>query len=130
MIEVGEYGRTNKGKIFIFSWVVDDKGQKVNYILKFVNGGPVKYYLEKGEEIVNHSKNIIDLIEVGDYVNGSKLISIDYAEDEFGNCDKLHFYYHFEDEEKDVNEYYEKLNIKGILTKEQFASMEYKVKEE
>ena len=72
MIEVGEYGRTNKGKIFIFSWVVDDKGQKTNYILKFVNGGPVKYYLDKGEEIVKHSKNIIDLIDVGDILEIEK----------------------------------------------------------
>lgn len=80
-------------------------------------------------EMVKHSSNIIDLIEVGDYVNGSKLILIDYAENEFGNCDKLHFYYHFDDDEKDVNEYYEKLKIKTIVTKEQFANMEYKVEE-
>ena len=114
MIEVGEYIRTKNGQISKnnsnYDWDLSET---------YINDSPV----------VNHSKNIIDLIEEGDYVNGSKLISIDYAEDEFGNCDKLHFYYHFEDEEKDVNEYYEKLNIKGILTKEQFASMEYKVKE-
>ena len=75
--------------------------------------------------IVKHSKNITDLIKVGDYVNGSKLISIDYAEDEFGNCDKLHFYYQFEDDEKDVNEYYEELIIETLVTKEQYKSIEY-----
>lgn len=79
------------------------------------------------KNVVKASYKIINLIEVGDYVNGSKLLSIDYAEDKFGNCDKLHYYYSFEDVDKDVNEYYEKLVIKSIVTKEQFSQMEYKI---
>ena len=113
-----------------------DKGHKVLDVCEFDK--PIYYEYGEGyynlyddeefEEIIKkHSKNIIDLIEVGDYVNGSKLISIDYAEDEFGNCDKLHFYYQFEDSEKDINEYYDKLVIKSIVTKEAFANAEYRV---
>lgn len=81
------------------------------------------------DEILKASYNIIDLLEVGDYVNGSKLLSIDYAEDKDGNCDKLHYYYSFEDDNKDINEYYEELIIKSIVTKKQFESMSYKVGE-
>ncbi len=43
-IEVGEYVRTKKGKIFKY--------------------GKGKAYLGKDNEIAKHSKNIIDLIEV------------------------------------------------------------------
>lgn len=78
-------------------------------------------------DLLKSSYNIIDLIEVGDYVNGSKLLSIDYAYDRECNCDKTHFYYSFENDENDVNEYYENLKIKSIVTKEQFEQMEYKI---
>lgn len=54
MIEIGDYVRTKKGKIFKY--------------------GKGRAYLGKDNEIVKHSKNIIDLIEVGDYVNGHKII--------------------------------------------------------
>ena len=56
------------------------------------------------------SPNIIDLIEVGDYVNGYKVTSKDQFLG-FGN----HDWYMTNDE------------IKSIVTKEQFESMEYKV---
>lgn len=134
-IEVGMYVRIKKGR--------------VNYIRKLleiihnfeefnVYRADKEYfdYKEKDyfdiiypEDIIEASYNIIDLIEVRDYVNDSKLLSIDYAEDEWGNCDKTRFYYSFEDCDKDVNEYNEKLIIKSIVTKEQFESMSYKIGE-
>ena len=68
-------------------------------------------------EIIKHSSNIIDLIEVGDYVNGKKVIS--------------------KWEEPDWREYFIKLdgeetvptmrNIESIVTNEQFESMKYHV---
>ena len=67
-IKVGEYGRTNKGNIFIYANVVDEKGNKLDYIMKLVDGRPIKYYLSKDEQIVKHSFNLIDLIEVKDIV--------------------------------------------------------------
>ena len=67
------------------------------------------------------SPNIIDLIEVGDYVNGKKVIDtftdyiFDYSEEfkviRFSETDILH----------------DKRHIKSIVTKKQFESMEYKV---
>ena len=65
-IEVGEYIRTSAGKIY--------KITNNNYYM------PQYVICEKGivdkENIVNHSKNITDLIEVGDYVNGYKIDEI------------------------------------------------------
>ena len=59
--------------------------------------------------IIKHSKNLIDLIEVGDYVNGSRV-------------DELYDGYVFvENSDCRVKE------IETIVTKEQFKSMEYKV---
>lgn len=67
-----------------------------------------------------HSKNITDLIEVGDYVNGYKVekiedgyIYVDYCWD----CELYTLVTNDSD------------NIKSIVTKEQFANMEYKVEE-
>lgn len=71
--------------------------------------------------IVKHSKNIIDLIEVGDYVNGHLVVDIIGDEDrtEIG-IESDHIIYHYVDDEK----------IKSIVTKEQFAQAEYKIKED
>lgn len=74
---VGKYARTNKGDIFIYANVVDKKGNKLDYIMKLVNGGPIKYYLNKDEKIVKHSKNIIDLIEAGDIVHTRDVLNED-----------------------------------------------------
>ena len=57
MIEVGEYVRTKKGKIFQY--------------------GKGRAYLGKDNEIVKHSKNLIDLIEVGDIVHTRDVLNED-----------------------------------------------------
>ena len=63
-------------------------------------------------EIVKHSPNIIDLIEENDYVNGNKVVSINgvlYVRDEGALSE---------------------IEIKSIVTKEQFNSVMYKVGDE
>ena len=60
--------------------------------------------------IVNHSKNIIDLIEVGDYVNGEKVSEITKNYITVGRIT-----YGI----KDLK------GIKSIVTKEQYKSVEY-----
>lgn len=129
-LEVGMYVRTKRGIKQLYK--IDNNKTKYKYLYKLKKqdgDGCIDCGVLSDEDILKASNNIIDLIEVGDYVNGSKLLSIDYAEDRDGNCDKLHFYYSFENDEKDVNEYYEELNIKSIVTKEQFSSMEYRLGE-
>ena len=90
------------------------------------------YYLDIDEDtqmvwekdtILTSSPNIIDLIEVGDYVNGKKVIDtytdyiFDYTEEfkviRFSETDILH----------------DRKHIETIVTKEQFSCMEYKIGE-
>ena len=70
------------------------------------------------EEIVKHSSNVLDLLEVGDVVtHGEETIFITAFESE----EQLDYF---------INLYkHENLSIKSIVTKEQFALAEYKVKE-
>ena len=72
------------------------------------------------KEIVSHSKNIIDLIEVGDYVNGKKVLRINDYED-FKRAD---FNLDYDDGDAVYNE-----DIKTILTKEQYEQNSYKIGE-
>lgn len=113
MIEVGEYIRDKEGNIT----------KIINTLSLFKD---VELYLgEDGYQysdntIIKHSKNIIDLIEVGDYVNGEKVIYEDTAfnkglaiiDKEYG----LLF----------LNEF-EIKDIKTILTKESYMANCYKV---
>ena len=71
----------------------------------FLNTVPYVY-----GKILKHSENIIDLIEVGDYVNSELITQAKY--DLFINSD--------------FKEKYAK-NIKSIVTKEQFEIIKYKV---
>ena len=128
-IKVGEYGRTNKGNIFIYANVVDEKGNKLDYIMKLVDGRPIKYYLSKDEQIVKHSFNIIDLIEVGDYVNGKRVsmlkgeVNLSDIDNENDFCytnysDEYGKWYGFREDE-----------VKSILTHEQFEANCYKIEQ-
>lgn len=124
-IEVGEYGRTNFGKIIKFAWLEDSKGETIKNKVILINGNKVSndfYYFHKEENIVKHSKQLIDLIEVGDFVNGYKVISVDYdVMNDTTECIEL-----------DLNSNYQYnfisiRQIKTILTKEQYMPNCYKV---
>lgn len=66
------------------------------------------------------SHNIIDLIELGDYVNGYPVIEIDLENDEVA-IDKI-------DDVQDWGAtYIESDFIENVVTKEQFESVSYKV---
>ena len=114
-IEVGEYVRTKSGIIFKFEWF-----EKNDYCPNFELGEKGKSFEFEDEEelkefmdndIVKHSKNIKDLIEEGDYVNGHKVIFVGENEIQL-TTDIFNL---------DV------LQIKTIVTKEQFARVEYKI---
>lgn len=113
-IEVNKYVRTKKGFIakvseiesgYIFS---DDT---IDMVYEECRG-----YVEE-KEISNHSKNIIDLIEVGDYVNGYLVTYVDKFSNQLDILDGR-FEYPSTIDSKD---------IKSIVTKEQFKSIEYEV---
>lgn len=104
-IEIGEYVRTKKGKIFKY--------------------GKGRAYLGKDNEIVNHSKNIIDLIEEGDYVNEQKVLCLKKNND---NCrDDIGTSYI---EGIDIYLGYDESDIKTILTHEQYERNCYRLEEE
>lgn len=106
--EVGEYYRTKNGEILKIV-DLDEYGFLVD-----------KFYYQ----IVKHSKNIIDLIEVGDYVNG-KLI------EEIANIQgKTCLFYDLELPMEVGLHFYSEQDVKTIVTHEQFSSIEYKVEEE
>lgn len=66
-IEVGEYGRTNFGKIIKFAWLEDSEGKTIKNKVILINGNKVSndfYYFHKEENIVKHSKQLTELIEV------------------------------------------------------------------
>ena len=69
------------------------------------------------ENVVKASYDIIDLIEVGDYVNGCLVIKDIKGE------------LRFIDNEYRIMRYVENNEIKSIVTKEQFESMSYRIGE-
>lgn len=119
-IEVGEYIRTNKGNI----------GKIVEIRLGFNKDTQLYqdiYILDNGlwtvlDYIVKHSKQLIDIIEVGDLVNGYKVINVINE----GPCPSGK--YVDMDSSKDSSEctLWEE-DIETILTKESYMANCYKV---
>lgn len=114
-IEVGEYVRTDYGEIHKVVHVVEDDGDWDYY----------RYENTMGDfqmSIVKHSKNLIDLIECGDFINGYKVISVDYdVMNDTTECIEL-----------DLNSNYQYnfisiRQIQTILTKESYMTNCYKV---
>lgn len=77
------------------------------------------FYINK-DTIKKASYSIIDILEVGDYVNGDK---IEYIDDCKG--DMRQFYYDYENPNDDVGHWQEE--IKSVITHEQMEQMAYKV---
>lgn len=133
MIEVGEYVRTNYGLI-----------EKIKTINKFgivtnhdnkedTISGDINYYTENGleinaEEIMKRSKDIIHLIEAGDYVNGNKVVQT-YKDSKKQDEIYLEVVVSSIMIKEPLTDYIEENRIKTILTKEQYERNCYKVEE-
>ena len=126
-LEVGMYARTNDGYIARLK-KINKTDRYIEY--EFDNKIGFDYdgffssiveYCNDDIEIIKASHNIIDLIEVGDYVNGYKVSFKGDDYQPFVQCD-------YPVEEGTTNHYrfYEEA-IYSIVTKEQFESMSYKV---
>lgn len=113
-IQVGDYVRTYKGKIYKVTNV---------YVLKITCGHTSLRY----NDITKHSSDIIDLIEEGDYVNGYEVHEFD---DEEGNL-YLGFSIYDDALMDCITEVrpLSTVDIKSIVTKEQFESMKYVIGE-
>ena len=122
-MKVGDYVRTKSGYIDKIININDFREPSMKYALEQPSWNDDVVFIGE-EKIKKSSTNIIDLIEVGDYVNGMLVIEetpkdkrkkqqiiVDSTAFEWGT-------------ERLFNE-----DIKSIVTKEQFESMEYKVGE-
>jgi len=119
-IEVNEYVRTKDGIIDKVIIEYDGKCNNPNCNEKHISC-KYNYYNEK--DIVNHSKQLIDLIEVGDYVNGREVKHIAMFEG-FPDYPKLIF---VDETHLIPDDTCEKEDIKTILTKEIYMANCYKV---
>ena len=125
ILEVGRYVRTKDGNIGKITEIIDDDIIVTDY--EFDKEYPELKYTFDRCEALKSSPNIIDLIEVGDYVNGYKIELItndpfisgqtnlwtnqDYYDNVFGTTSKIKI--------KDNN-------IKEILTHEQYENNCYR----
>ena len=106
MLKENEYIRTDLGNILKYT------GKEKEFIDKHLSISNKKD-IEFLGTIVKHSKNIIDLIEVGDYVNGERILDI--------TGDYMHT------NETNHNKFYLEKHIKIILTKELYQANCYTV---
>lgn len=77
------------------------------------------------ENVIKASYNIIDLIEVGDYVNGKKIVDVGCLTNGPREGTKVIDYYIT----PSAVSYLENEDIKSVVTKEQFENMEYRIGE-
>lgn len=130
-MKVGEYARyrklnfNNKSDVRIAkitdimkdTGYYDESGKNLEFVFFDDKNGEYK------NRIIKSSPNIIDLIKIGDYVNGIKITSI--SDDNKG---KYVFGYGKEGMEGEMWFYND--DIKSIVTKEQFESMQYNLESE
>ena len=111
-MKVNDYVRTKSGLIgkIMGSNAYDEN--KISILIDDTKDIKITPVIDK-EQIIKSSPNIIDLIEVGDYVNGFYVLGV-YQEPKYLITDDCSLY------EED---------IKSIVTREMFESMEYKVGE-
>ena len=121
-LEVGMYVRTKDGYIAKCIYYDNELGNFYGFdsvVRKSFSDTYDFIYCNEEKYITKTSHNIIDLIEVGDYVNGEKVYYC-YCADE----DSSGLYINMSKARIWLNK---PSQIKSIVTKEQFFSMEYKV---
>lgn len=127
-LKEGMYVRTKKGniaKILGVDYLLDDNGCELNnieaiYLDKMVDEIGKDIYAGCVSQVFKEcraSDNLIDLIEVGDYVNGSPVCDI--KQDENGKT------WVYTDSEYRYG--YLKEEIKSVVTKEMFYLVKYEV---
>ena len=133
-LEVGMYVRTENGIIEKINQIYDRHATDNTVVWLNGYGDGRSVFVDDFEEVKYQSinargfikkepsNNIIDLIEVGDYVNGYKVYEVKEE------CVMIGFKCTILDEDYVTQTVY-KNEIKSIVTKEQFKQMQYKVGE-
>ena len=112
-LKPNDYFKANTGEIYKSMNVSPIPNGKIHY----ANG---EYSWVSESAVVNFSPNIIDLIEVGDYVNGFKVLEV------FKNDIAGESLIAFENHNNILSSIYDD-EIKSIVTKESFQNAEYRV---
>lgn len=125
-LEEGMYVRTKEGEISKIKWITVQRWEGLDNTIEASFMLENKENIEYPRDNFKASHSLIDLIEVGDYVNGHEVIEVGieeegyrYVELDFDkNCDELHW-----------GEYssLQNVDIKSVVTKEQFNSVKYEV---
>lgn len=132
-LEVGMYVRYKRGSMGYNIEPAD----KIGKIINRVNESDI-YELDNNNnnifenDVVKASFNIIDILEVGDYVNGHEVEEVNNNLNEHkGTCNSLDTYLWVVNDLDEFEEIviFEK-DIKSIVTKKQFESMEYRIGDE
>lgn len=107
------YVRTKKGEIFD-CYESQQMHKPIYYPKKSKTNGYIDY-----EDVYKKSDNLIDILQVGDYVNGHKVFKKEQCE------------LRVEDRENTWGiSILDETDIKSIVTREQFESMEYNLESE
>ena len=120
-IEVNEYVRTKDGRIAQIKSIDYEaeiyRFDRIIYINNFSMKEDVLYNNEMFKKVIlKHSKQLIDLIECGDFVNRMEILHID--------DNKL--YVEWDNEFEEFTGFLENKDIKTILTKEEYIANCYK----
>lgn len=128
-MQVGDYVRTREGiickivggncvdnfKIDIPFKIIEDSEGYSEHFLEYNDNG---WYFNNKEHIIKSDPKLIKLVQVGDYVNGVLIEKIYERTNDYIRINT------FDDE---IMVEFKNENIKSIVTKEQFESMEYEV---
>ena len=126
-MKVGDYVRTKHWGIFKILKIINQRGKM--WFLKepghqvFISSK--EYPIE--EEVIKSSPNIIDLIEIGDYVNGKLVVIVN----DTSKCKGSFYQPNVQCRQNEAYDYEQIFDdeIKSIVTHEQFSQMEYKIGE-
>ena len=110
-LKEGMYARTEDGEILKIKHIEDVYTSDGIYIANVIYFGDCFHI--NSDEVIKASHNIIDLIEVGDYVNGFQVVN---KKDNIICVIKLIIPSDLKEED-----------IKSIVTKEMFANAEYRM---
>lgn len=123
-LEVGMYVRTERNGICKIRKITQDLIEYENSYFDFIDYKSMLFDIKKASHNLLGNENELCLIEVGDYVNGNKVIRIEtssYPEDKNAKiivcCGDDDYYLYYNED------------IKTILTKEQYENNSYKVEE-
>jgi len=140
-MKVGDYVRTKNGNIFKIvggncdNWEIDIAYSKLeqteeNWLELYRYNDNYSFFNDTN--IIKTSPNIIDLIEVGDYVNGWRVNRVEKEEDgTLLTIGTITSFVSRNEKEPYLTQDYKEADkmckIKSIVTKEQFESIEYRV---